>query len=36
MKNVYITPCQNYLLAEFREKVSDRLNCIVRQTDWVR
>ena len=36
MKKVYITPCQNCLLAEFREKVSDQLNNIVRQIAWIK
>ena len=36
MKNVYITPCQTCLLAEFREKVSEQLNEIVRQTNWIK
>ena len=36
MKKVYITPCQNYLLAEFREKVSTELNSIIRQTGWIK
>lgn len=36
MKSVLITPCKECLLAEFREKVSNNLNCIVRQTDWLK
>ena len=35
MKKVYITPCQNYLLAEFRERVSERLNSTVSNTNWI-
>ena len=36
MNIVYITPCQNCLLAEFREKVSERLNISIRQTSWIK
>ena len=36
MKKVYITPCKNCLLAEFREKVSTELNSIIRQTGWIK
>ena len=36
MRTVYITPCQNCLLAEFREKASEQLNTIVRQTNWIK
>ncbi len=35
MKKVYITPCQNYLLAEFRERVSECLNITVSNTNWI-
>ena len=36
MRTVYITPCQNYLLAEFREKTSEELNRIVKRTEWIK
>lgn len=36
MKNVFITPCKDYLLAEFREKVSMNLNSIVKYTEWLK
>lgn len=36
MKTVFITPCKDCLLAEFREKVSDNLNSIISQTKWLK
>lgn len=35
MKIVYITPCKDYLLAEFRERASINLNNIIRRTEWL-
>lgn len=34
MKRVFITPCKGCLHAEFCEKVSVRLNSIIKQTDY--
>jgi hypothetical protein len=36
MKYVFITPCENCVLAEFRQKVSENLRQIVNQTPWLR
>lgn len=36
MKCVLITPCEKYLLAEFREKVSPELNAVISRTEWLR
>lgn len=36
MRMVFITPCKDCLLVEFREKASFDLNNIIRQTDWLK
>lgn len=36
MQSVYITPCNNFLLAELRTKASSCLNNTVRQTPWLK
>ena len=35
MRMVLITPCKDCLLAEIREKASENLNNIIRQTKWL-
>ncbi len=36
MRSVYITPCEFYLLAEFREKISANLSNKIKQIPWIR